>query len=66
MTAKKATTHAIIDKELLVSLRERSSIWQCRFCIDGVWQRVTTGERDLKLAKIKAKELYIEAQVGER
>lgn len=66
MSAKKATTHSIIDKELLVSLRERSSIWQCRFCIDGVWQRVTTGERDLKLAKLKAKELYIEAQVRKK
>lgn len=66
MTAKKATTHVIIDKELLVSLRERSSVWQCRFCIDNVWQRVSTGERDLKLAKNKAKELYIEAQVRKK
>jgi hypothetical protein len=66
MTAKKATTHAIIDKELLVSLRERSSVWQCRFCIDGVWQRVTTGERDLKKATEKAKSLYIEAQVRKK
>ena len=66
MSEKKATTHVIIDKELLVSLRERSSVWQCRFSIDGVWQRVTTGERDLKLAKKKAKELYIEAQVRKK
>lgn len=66
MSLKKATTHAIIDKELLVALRERSSVWQCRFCVDGVWQRVTTGERDLKKATEKAKSLYIEAQVRKK
>lgn len=63
MSAKKTTTHSVIDKELLVARRERSTIWQCRFCIDGVWQRVTTGERDLKQAIEVAKRLYIEAQV---
>lgn len=66
MSVKKATTHAIIDKELLVALRERSSVWQCRFCVDGVWQRITTGERDLKKATDKAKSLYIEAQVRKK
>lgn len=63
MSVKKATTHSIIAKELLVALRERSSVWQCRYCVDGVWQRITTGERDLKQAVEKAKRLYIEAQV---
>lgn len=62
MSAKKSTTHTLIEGELTVALRERSSIWQCRYCVDGVWQRTTTGERDLKLAKAKAKELYLEAQ----
>jgi len=66
MSAKKATTHAVIDKELLVTKRERSTKWQCRFVIDGVWQRVTTGERDLKAAKAKARDLYIEAQVRKK
>ena len=62
MSAKKSTTHIITQGELLVALRERSSIWQCRYCVDGIWQRTSTGERDLRLAKAKAKELYLEAQ----
>lgn len=62
MSARKSTTHSIIEGELLVALRERSSIWQARYCVDGVWQRTTTGERDLKKAKDRAKELYNEAQ----
>ena len=63
MSVKKATTLTIIAKELLVAQRERSSVWQCRFSVDGIWQRITTGERDLKQAVEKAKRLYIEAQV---
>jgi len=63
MSAKKDTTHAVIDRELLVTKRERSNVWQCRFCIDGVWQRITTGEHDFDKAVNKAKRLYIEAQV---
>lgn len=61
MSAKKPTTHTIIEGELTVALRERSSVYQCRYCIDGVWQRNTTGERDLALAKAKALDIYKEA-----
>ena len=63
MSAKKETTHIITEGELLVALRERSSVWQCRYRIGGVWQRTTTGERDLKKAKERAKKLYLEAQI---
>lgn len=66
MSAKKETTHIITQGELLVALRERSSIWQCRYKIDGVWQRTTTGERDLKLAKAKAKEIALEAHIRKK
>ena len=62
MSPRKSTTHIITQGELLVAVRERSSIWQCRYCVDGIWQRTSTGERDLRLAKAKAKELYLEAQ----
>ena len=62
MSPRKSTTHIITQGELLVALRERSSVWQCRYCVDGIWQRTSTGERDLRLAKAKAKELYLEAQ----
>ena len=63
MSPRKETTHSIIEGELLIALRERSSVWQCRYKIDGVWQRTTTGERDLKKAKETAKKLYLEAQI---
>ena len=54
MTEKKSTTHVLIAKQLLIAQRERSSIWQCRYSIDGRWQRTSTGERDLEKAKLKA------------
>lgn len=66
MSEKKDTTHIVIDGELVVYLRERSTIWQCRYCIDGVWQRNSTKEYDLSKAKKKAKEIYLEAQFRKR
>lgn len=60
------TTHVLMDKELLVYKRERSSIWQCRYKVDGVWQRASTKERDLAKAKVKAKDLMIEAEIRKR
>lgn len=63
MSPRKETTHIITEGELLIALRERSSIWQCRYKIDGLWQRTTTGERDIKKAKETAKKLYLEAQI---
>lgn len=61
MSAKKSTTHTLIEGELTIALRERSSVWQCRYCIDGKWQRNTTNERDIKKAKERAKDIYKEA-----
>jgi integrase len=61
MTLRKDTTTSIMDGELLVVLRERSSVYQCHFKIDGKWQRTTTGERDLKKATDVAKDIYKEA-----
>lgn len=46
--------------------RERSSIWQCRYKVGGVWQRATTKERNLKDAKEFAKELKITAEIRKR
>jgi integrase len=61
LSAKKTTTHTLIEGELTIALRERSSVWQCRYCVDGKWQRNTTNERDLKKAKERAKDIYKEA-----
>ena len=57
------TTHTLMAGTLLVYQRERSAIWQCRFKVDGVWQRAYTNERELKRAKEVAKKLLITAEI---
>ena len=66
MLDKIASTHVLIDRELVVYRRERSTTWQCRYKADGVWQRTTTKERDLKAAKVKAHEIKMEAKIRKR
>lgn len=66
MSAKKETTHIVTEGELVVYRRERSSIWQCRYKVDGIWQRASTKERKLKDAKEVAKELKITAEIRKR
>ena len=66
MSAKKETTHIISEGELVLYKRERSSIWQCRYKVGGVWQRASTKERKLKEAKEVAKELRITAEIRKR
>lgn len=66
MSEKKETTHVVTENELVVYKRERSSIWQCRYKVDGVWQRASTKERKLKDAKEIAKELKITAEIRKR
>ena len=66
MSAKKETTHIISEGELVLYRRERSSIWQCRYKVGGVWQRASTKERKLKDAKEVAKELRITAEIRKR
>jgi integrase len=63
MAEKIDTTHVLMQNELIIYRRERSSIWQCRYKVDGLWQRATTKEADLKKAKVKAKELMIRAEI---
>jgi integrase len=66
MSAKKETTHIISEGELVLYKRERSSIWQCRYKVGGVWQRASTKERKLKDAKEIAKELRLTAEIRKR
>jgi hypothetical protein len=63
MSAKLETTHIVTENGLVVYRRERSSIWQCRYKVDGVWQRASTKERMLKDAKEVAKALKIRAEI---
>ncbi len=66
MPEQKITTHVITANKLVVYRRERSTIWQCRYKVDGHWQRATTKERDLAQAKERAHELLIEAEIRKR
>lgn len=66
MPEPKETTHTLIERALIVYRRERSGIWQCRYKVDGVWQRASTKERDLKRAKARAHELRMEAEIRRR
>jgi hypothetical protein len=63
MSAKLETTHVVSENEIVVYRRERSEIWQCRYKVDGVWQRASTKERKLKDAKEVAKTLRIRAEI---
>jgi integrase len=63
MSAKLETTHVVSENEIVVYRRERSSIWQCRYKVDGVWLRASTKERKLKDAKEVAKTLRIRAEI---
>jgi integrase len=52
----------MMPNQLIVYRRERSTIWQCRFNVGGVWQRATTGETEIAKAKKEAYRLRIEAE----
>ena len=62
MSPRNNTTITVIDNEVIIAKRERSSIWQCRYRVEKKWQRTSTGERDVELAKEKAKELFYRAR----
>ena len=62
MVQRKSTTHTVIDKEVIITLRADSSVWQCAYKVASKWQRSSTGEREESLAKEKAKELFYKAQ----
>ena len=66
MSAKKTTTLVLIERQLVVYRRERSAVWQCRYSVDGRWQRTSTHERDIKLAKRRAHDILVEANVRKK
>lgn len=63
MPAKVESTHEILPRKLIVYRRSRSGSWQCRFKVDGIWQRASTKEGDLAKAKDAAHRLLIAAEV---
>lgn len=66
MTAQKETTHVLVPHSLVLFIRPRSSVWQCRYQVDGIWQRESTKERDLEKAKAVAHDLLVEANVRKK
>lgn len=66
MTEKKDTTHILVPNTLVVFARPRSTVWQCRYQVDGKWQRESTNERNLDDAKRVAHDLLIEANVRKK
>jgi hypothetical protein len=66
MSEKKDTTHILVPRKLVLFQRPRSEVWQCRFQMDGKWQRASTNSYDLEEAKEKAFELIQEAGFRKR
>lgn len=66
MALKKRTTKTLLERELILYRRERSDVWQCRYKVDGKWQRITTNERNEAKARVKAKDLMVEAEIRRR
>ena len=66
MPEKVDTTHVLMENELVLYRREHSKVWQCRFKVDGTWQRATTKQHDIKKAKVTARGLMIEAEIRKR
>ena len=66
MPPKIATTHELLSRQLVLYQRENSTVWQCRFNVDGQWQRASTKLHDFKQASAKALELKVEAEIRKR
>ncbi len=60
------TTHTLLERKLVLYRRENSGTWQCRYKVDGKWQRTTTKETELKKAQDVAQELLIAAEIRKR
>jgi integrase len=63
MPAKVESTCEVLPRQLIVYRRSRSGAWQCRYKVDGVWQRASTKQTDLAKAKAVAHKLLIAAEV---
>jgi integrase len=66
VSQNKTTTHILVERKLVLFQRPRSKVWQCRFQIDGKWQRTSTGAYDLAEARDKAFDLIQEAGVRKK
>ena len=63
MPEKLDTTHQIIENELVVYMRPASTVWQCRYKVDGIWLVKSTKKKQLSDAIKAAYVLLASAQV---
>jgi len=63
MPKQSPTTTVLLDRQLIIYKRERSNVWQCRFQVDGKWQRTSTDQTDKDKAVAAAHEILIKANV---
>ena len=66
MTEKNVTTHIIVPHSLVLFLRPRSSVGQCRYQVDGKRQRQSTKQYELDKARAAAHDLLVEANVRKK
>jgi len=66
MTEKNVTTHILVPHSLVLFLRPRSKVWQCRYQVDGKWQRESTKQYELDKARAAAHDLLVEANVRKK
>lgn len=63
MREKKENTHIVIERQLGIYQCERGAVWQCKFNVDGRWNRSSTNERHLAKLKKAAHDILIKANV---
>lgn len=63
MPEKLDSTYEIYPRELVLYLRPNSTVWQCRYKVDGKWHIATTKLRDRAKAIEKAKDIKRTAEL---
>lgn len=63
MAKLSADTVVISDGDIKLYKRRNSSVWQAKFKIDNRWVRVSTDQRKLDEAKVRAKRKFVEYEI---
>jgi hypothetical protein len=66
MPDKLETTHKVIPQQLIVYQRPRSTAWQCRYNVDGVWLVKSTKNKELPEAIQESYMLLANAKVRKK
>ncbi len=63
MPQKLDSTHQLIPNKLVIYRRPNSSVWQCRYKVDGKWLVSTTKSNNIAEATQQAHRLLIQAEI---